>query len=77
MFIFVDETGADRRDTLRKYAYSWRGKPAKSSKLLVRGKHVTAMALMSISGILDCRTVHVQLLVMFFMTLCRAVFSLT
>lgn len=31
MFIFVDETGADRRDALRKYAYSWKGSPAKSS----------------------------------------------
>ena len=27
MFIFVDETGADRRDTLRKYGYSLHGKP--------------------------------------------------
>ena len=51
MFIFVDEAGADRRDTLKKYAYSWRGKPANSCKLLVQGKHVTAMALMSTSGI--------------------------
>ena len=26
----LDETGCDRRDYLRKYAYSLRGKPAKS-----------------------------------------------
>lgn len=25
MFIFLDETGCDRRDVLRRYAYSWRG----------------------------------------------------
>ena len=28
MFIFVDETGADHRNNLRKYGYSVRGKPA-------------------------------------------------
>lgn len=33
----VDETGADRRDTMRKFAYSMRGQPAVASKLLVRG----------------------------------------
>ena len=57
MFIFIDETGADRRNALRRYAYSWRGKPAKAHKLLVRGEHVTAMCLMCSSGILDCKTV--------------------
>ena len=58
MFIFVDESGADRRDALRKYAYSWKGSPAKSCKLLVRGEHITAIALMSCNGILDCKIVH-------------------
>lgn len=58
MFVFVDETGADRRDALRKYAYSWRGSPAKSCKLLVRVEHITALALMSCSGILDCKIVR-------------------
>ena len=33
MFIFVDETGADCRDTLCKYGYSLRGKPIRSQKL--------------------------------------------
>ena len=28
MFIFLDETGTDRRDVLRRHAYSLRGKPA-------------------------------------------------
>ena len=27
MFIFLDETGTDRRDVLRRHAYSLRGKP--------------------------------------------------
>lgn len=30
MLIFLDETGTDRRDALRKYSYSLRGKPAKN-----------------------------------------------
>ena len=28
MFAFLDETGSDRRDSLRRYGYSPRGKPA-------------------------------------------------
>ena len=27
MFIFLDETGCDRRNAMRRYAYSWRGPP--------------------------------------------------
>ena len=58
MFVYLDETGTDRRDALRRYAYSWRGRPAKSHKLLVRGEHVTAIASMSCAGILDCKLVY-------------------
>lgn len=55
MMIFLDETGSDRRDSLRKYGYSLRGKPALSHKLLVRGKHITAIAFMSMDGLLDVK----------------------
>ena len=34
MLVFIDETGADRRNTIKKYGYSVRGKPARSHKLL-------------------------------------------
>ena len=34
ILVFIDETGADRRNTIRKHGYSVRGKPAKSHKLL-------------------------------------------
>ena len=37
MLVFVDETGADRRNCLRRFGYSLRGRPAVSKKLLVRG----------------------------------------
>ncbi len=54
MFVFIDETGSDRRHCLRRYAYSLRGRPAKTLKLFSRGKHITAIAAMSMSGVLDC-----------------------
>lgn len=51
MFVFVDETGADRRNTLCKYGYSLRGKPASNHSLLIRGERVSAIACMSVNGI--------------------------
>ena len=55
-FIFVDETGADRRDSMRKFAYSLKGKPAVATKLLVRGNRVSAIVGMSQNGIIDFHT---------------------
>ena len=55
MFVFVDETGTDRRDMLRRYSYSWRGKPAVAHKLLVRGQRLSSIAMMSTMGVLDCK----------------------
>ena len=57
MLVFVDEMGSDKRDTMRKFAYSLRGKPAFSKKLLVRGQRVSAIAAISCAGLLDCYTV--------------------
>ena len=58
MLIFIDETGSDRRDSLRKYGYSLRGKPIKSQKLLLRGERLSAISFMSVCGILDCKVVR-------------------
>ena len=55
MFIFLDETGCDRRNAMRRYAYSWRGQPARTHKLLVRGQHLNSIAFMSVEGILDAK----------------------
>ena len=41
MLVFVDESGSDNRDTLRKYGYSLRGQPAKALSLFPRGKHLS------------------------------------
>ena len=46
MLIFLDETGTDRRDSLRTKGYSIRGKPVQKQNLLVRGEHVSAMCMM-------------------------------
>ena len=58
MFVFLDETGSDRRNVLRKYGYSWRGKRGVSHKLLVRGEHLNTIACISMEGVLECTTVN-------------------
>ena len=44
MFVFLDETGADRGNTLRKYGYSLRGKTPQDHELLARGERISAIA---------------------------------
>jgi len=39
-FVWVDETGCDKRDHIRKYGYSFRRIPPVSQRLLVRGERV-------------------------------------
>ena len=58
MFVYLDETGTSNRDVMRKYGYSWRGRPAVAQKLLVRGQHLSSIAIMSTAGLLDCVTVR-------------------
>ena len=47
--------GSDKRNTIREYGNSLRGKPAVSQKLLVHGKRVSAIAFMSVCGVLDLK----------------------
>ena len=54
MLIFLDETGSDRRNTIRRHGYSLQGKPLVSHELLVRGERISAIAFMSM---LNCKTV--------------------
>lgn len=58
MLVFIDETGTDRRDSLRKYGYSLRGSTPKSCKMLIRGERISIIAIMTVSGILDMHIVH-------------------
>lgn len=58
MLIFIDETGADRRNAIRKYGYSMRGRPMKNQALFTRGQRVSAIACISLAGLLDVKTVR-------------------
>ena len=58
MLIFIDGSGSDNRDTLRRYGYSIRGKPPRSLKLLVRGECVSVIAAMSDDGVETLRVVR-------------------
>ena len=53
MLIFLDETGADRRNALRCYGYSMGGKPIVSHQILIRGDQLSGVAFMSVNGLLD------------------------
>ena len=53
MLIWLDETGCDGRNTIRKYGYSLRGMPLTDHRLLVRGVRYSAIPIMSMEGIHD------------------------
>ena len=54
MLVWVDETGCDNREMLRKFGCSIRGERAVCQKLLVRGQRISAIAALSwTSGIID------------------------
>ena len=53
MFIFIDETGTDKRTALRRFGHSFRCTRAVTQRLLVRGKRFLSIAAMTIDGILD------------------------
>lgn len=58
MLVFLDESGCDRRDALRRYGYSLRGLPAKTLSMFPRGKHFSAIAAMCTEGVLACKIVE-------------------
>ena len=53
MFVWLDETGCDRRNTIRKYGYSFRGMSLEDHRLLIRGVRYSAIPVMSLDGIHD------------------------
>ena len=55
--VFIDETGTNRTDTVRRVGYSLRGKPVKAQKLVVRGEHISAIAAIT-RGLLALRIVR-------------------
>ena len=57
MLIFLDESGSDRRNCIRRYGYSVRGRPLVSHKFLSRGIRVNSIAFLSVFRMLDCKTI--------------------
>lgn len=55
-FIWIDETGSDRRKEVRKYGYSLRGMPPTNCQLRVGGKRISAIPVMTTRGIEDVYT---------------------
>ena len=53
MLIWLDESGCDRRNAMRKYAYSVRGMRPVKHRLLVRGVRYSAVPIMSTLGLHD------------------------
>ena len=53
MLIWVDESGCDRRNTIRKRAYGIRGITPQDHRLFIRGTRYSAVPVMSIEGIHD------------------------
>ena len=53
MLIWIDETGCDRRNTVRKFGYSIRGMPICDKRIIARGVRYSAIPTMSLSGIHD------------------------
>lgn len=53
MMLWVDETGCDRRNSLRKYGYGIRGQPPQEHTLILRGKRYSAIGILSTEGVED------------------------
>ena len=53
MLVWIDESGFDKRNSLRKYAYSIKGLTPRDQRLMVRGTCYSAIPVMSTEGIHD------------------------
>ena len=57
MFVFIDETGSDRRDHIRRFGYALRGEAPVYHRLLARGRRISTIAAISCDGLLECELV--------------------
>lgn len=51
MLIWIDETGSNRRKSVRQYGYALRGSPPRYSQLSVGGQRISAIPVMTTGGI--------------------------
>ena len=52
MLVWIDETGCDKRNLLRKYGYSLRGERVVCHRMLLRGSRISTIAAMSSTGMI-------------------------
>ena len=52
-FVWVDETGSDGRDQVRKFGYALRGEAPVYHRFLVRGTRISAITVMCTEGVVD------------------------
>ena len=57
MFVFIDETGSDSRDHIRRFGYAIQGEASVYHRWLARGKRISAIAAISCDGLLECELV--------------------
>ena len=53
MFVFVDETGSDKRDHARKFGYALQGEAPVCHRCLASGQRISAIAAISCDGLLE------------------------
>lgn len=58
MFVWLDETGTDKRDQFRKYGYALRGVTPLYHRTLSRGERINAIAAMSSKGIVGLELIQ-------------------
>jgi len=51
MFVWVDESGCQKKDGIRKFGYALRGLTPVREWILVRGEHISTIAAMDVNGI--------------------------
>ena len=58
MIIWIDESGCDRRNSFRKFAYTLRGIPPQDCRLLIRGTRYSAITAATVKGVHDVQLVE-------------------
>ena len=80
MLIWIDETGSDRRNSIRRYGYSLRGNPARVCQLRVGGKRISAIPELKMFTLLTSRWMEKNLnsfyASAYFRTLCHLMESI-
>ena len=54
MIIWIDESGCDRHNSMRKFAYTLRGIPPVDHRILARGTRYSAITAISVIGVTGC-----------------------